>query len=81
MSENELLNAFEDSKPFKDSKEINKENQNDDEIIRDLRFLYEPDESYDEPRKKRVLLAVIMLNTKAVEILKKYLLLKVILIR
>ena len=31
MSENELLNSFKDSKPFKDSKEIYKENQNDDE--------------------------------------------------
>ena len=29
-------------KPFKDSKEINKENQDDCEIIRDLRFLYAP---------------------------------------
>ena len=50
MSEDELLNAFEGSKPFKDSKEIRKENQDDDEIIRDLRFLFEAIES-DEPRK------------------------------
>ena len=41
MSEDELLNAFENSKPFNDSKEINKENQGDDEIIRDLEILYE----------------------------------------
>ena len=47
MSEDELLN----SKPFKDSKEIQNENQDDDEIIRDLRFLYEPEENYYEPRK------------------------------
>ena len=38
-SEDELLNIFENSKPFKDSKETNKENQDDDEIITDLRFL------------------------------------------
>ena len=30
MSEDELLKAFEDSRPFKDSKEINKENQDND---------------------------------------------------
>ena len=53
MPEDELLNAFEDSKPFKDSKEIKKENQNDDEIIRDRRFLYEPEENYYEPRKAK----------------------------
>ena len=35
MSEDELLNAFKELKPFKDSKEIRKENQNDDEIIKD----------------------------------------------
>ena len=51
MSEGELLNAFEDSKP--DSKEIHKENQDDDEIIRDLRFLYEPEEDYYNPRKTK----------------------------
>ena len=50
MSENELLNAFKDSKPFRDSKEI-KKNRDDDEIIRDLRFLYEAEENYYEPRK------------------------------
>ena len=53
MSEDELLYAFENSKPFKDSKEIKKENQDDDEIIRDLRFLYEPKENYYEPRKTK----------------------------
>ena len=53
MSEDELLNAFENAKPFKDSKEINKENQDEDEIIRDLRFLYEPDKDYYEPRKTK----------------------------
>ena len=53
MSEDGLLNAFENSKPFKDRKEINKENQDDDEIIRDLRFLYEPKENYYEPRKTK----------------------------
>ena len=35
-SEDELLNAFKNSKPFKDSKEIREENQDDDEILRDL---------------------------------------------
>ena len=35
MSEDEFQNAFMNSKSFKDSKEINKENQDDDEIIRD----------------------------------------------
>ena len=30
MSEDKLLNAFENSKHFKDSKEIKKENQDDD---------------------------------------------------
>ena len=53
MSEDELLNAFEDSKPFKDSKEIKKENRDDDAIIRDFRFLYEPEENYYEPRKAK----------------------------
>ena len=53
MSEDELQNAFKNSKPFTDSKEINKENQDDDEIIRDLRFLYEPKENYYEPRKTK----------------------------
>ena len=53
MSEDELLNAFEDSKPFKDSKEIKNENQDDDEIIRDFRFFYEPEEDYYEPRKTK----------------------------
>ena len=53
MSEDELLNAFKYSKPFKDSKEIKKKNQNDDEIIRNLRFLYEPKENYYEPRKTK----------------------------
>ena len=53
MSEDELQNAFKNSKPFKDSKEINKENQDDGEIIRDLRFLYEPEESYYEPRETK----------------------------
>ena len=53
MSEDELQNAFKNSKPFKDSKEINKENQDDGEIIRDLRFLYEPEENYYEPRKTK----------------------------
>ena len=53
MSEDELQNAFKNSKPFKDSKEIKEENQDDDEIIRDLRFLYEPKENYYEPRKTK----------------------------
>ena len=35
MSEDEFQNAFKSSKPFKDSKEINKENQDDDEIVKD----------------------------------------------
>ena len=51
MSEDQLLNAFENSKPFKESEDINKENQEDDEIIRDLRFLYEPEEKYYESRR------------------------------
>ena len=48
-----MLNAFEDSKPFKGSKEIKKENQNGDEIIRDFRFFFEPEENYYEPRKTK----------------------------
>ena len=48
-----MQNAFKNSKPFKDSKEINKENLDDDEIIRDLRLLYEPKENYYEPRKTK----------------------------
>ena len=51
MSEDELLHPFDDSKPFKDSKEIRKENKDDDEIIRELRFLYEAEENYYETRK------------------------------
>ena len=53
MSEDELQNAFKNSKPFKDSTEIKKQNQDDDEIIRDLRFLYEPKQNYYEPRKTK----------------------------
>ena len=53
MSEDELLNAFKDLKPFKDGKDIRKENQNDDEIMRDLRFLYEQEENYYERRKTK----------------------------
>ena len=53
MFEDELLNAFENPKPFKDSEGIKKENQDDDEILRDLRFLYEPKENYYEPRKTK----------------------------
>ena len=45
------MNAFKDSKPFKNSKEIGKENRDYDEIIRDLRFLCEAEENYYEPRK------------------------------
>ena len=42
ISEDELQNALKNSKlPFEDNKEIKKKNQDDDEIIRDLRFLYE----------------------------------------
>ena len=51
MSEDELLNAFENSEPFKDGKEIRKEKQDDDKIIKELRFLYEAEENYYEPRK------------------------------
>ena len=40
-------------KEDKDSKEIKKENQNNDGIIRDIRFLYEPEENYYEPRKTK----------------------------
>ena len=53
MSKDKLQNAFKNSKPFKDSKEIKKENLDDHEIIRDLRFLYEPKENYYEPRKTK----------------------------
>ena len=53
MLEDELLNAFKNSKPFKDSKEIKKGNRGTDEIIRDLRFLYEPKENYYKPKNKR----------------------------
>ena len=49
MPKDELQNAFKNSKPIKDSKEINKENQDDDEIIRDLRFII----IYYEPRKTK----------------------------
>ena len=48
-----MLNAFKNSKPFKDNKETKKENQDDDEIIRDLRFLYQPKESHYELRKTK----------------------------
>ena len=41
MSEDELQNAFKNSKLFKDTKEINKENLDDDE----------PKENYYKPRK------------------------------
>ena len=53
MSEDELQNAFKNSKPFKSSQEIKRENQDDDKIIKDLRFLYEPKENYYEPRKTK----------------------------
>ena len=51
MSEDEFQNAFKNSKPFKDNKEIRKENRYDDEIIRDLKSLYEAKEDYYKPRK------------------------------
>ena len=53
MSEDELQNAFKNSKPFKDSKEIKEENQDDDEIMTDLRVLYEPKENYYGPIKTK----------------------------
>ena len=53
MSEDETQNVLKNSKPFKDSKEIKQENQDDDEIIRDLRVLYEPKENYYEPKKTK----------------------------
>ena len=54
MSENELLDAFKSSQSFKDSKEIRKENKDDDEIKRDLKlvsaifyqiFIFSPNDS------------------------------------
>ena len=53
MSEDELQNSFKNSKPFKDGKKIKKENQDDDEMIRGLRFLYEPEENCYESRKRK----------------------------
>ena len=53
MSKDELQYDFKNSKPFKDSKEINKENQDDVEIIRDSRVLYEPKENYYGPTKTK----------------------------
>ena len=53
MSENELLDAFRSSGPFKDSNEIRKENRDDVEIVRDIRVLYEAKEDYYEPRKMK----------------------------
>ena len=75
MSQDKFLNAF------KDTKEIKNENQDDDEIIRDLRFLYEPKENYYGSKKTKGAFGGIMSNTKAMEILMKQRLLKVILIR
>ena len=54
MSEDELLNTFEESekpKTPKTIKQIRKENYDSDEIIRDLRALYESDEDYYEPKR------------------------------
>ena len=50
-SKNELLDAFKKSEPFKDIKEIRKENYNENKIIRDLRALYEAKEDYYQPKK------------------------------
>ena len=77
MSEDELLNAFENSKSIKDSKEINKEYQNDDEMIRDLRFVYEPKKLLRTKKNKRCF----WWYKKSMDILYQYLLLNIILER
>ena len=51
MSKDELLNTFKKSVPFKDIKEIRKENSDGNKIIRDLRVLYEREEDYYFPQK------------------------------
>ena len=81
-SKNELLDAFEQSEPFKGIKEIRKENRDENEIVRDLRVLYElkeGGEDYFEPQRK-VLLVIILSNMKAMGITIKDYLLKIILI-
>ena len=51
MSRDKLLDALKKSEPFKDTKELRKENRDDDKIIRDLRALYEPEEDYYKTQK------------------------------
>ena len=56
ISEDEFLKALEESekpKPPKTIKEIRKENYDSNEIIRDLRALYESEEDYYEPQKTK----------------------------
>ena len=57
MSEDELLEALEESekpKATKTIKEIRKENYDSDKIIRDIRALYESDEDYYESKMIKV---------------------------
>ena len=56
MTEYELLKAFEESekpKTSKNIKEIRRENNDNNEIIRDLRALYESEEDYYELQKTK----------------------------
>ena len=54
MSKDKLLSAFKKSKPFKDLREIRKENRDENKIITDPRFLYEQEnDDYFEPQKQK----------------------------
>ena len=51
MSKDESLETLKKSEPFKDIKEIIKENRDENKIIRDLIALYGPKEDYYTPEK------------------------------
>ena len=64
MYEDRLLNALNASESVKESKtmldptkinktirEIRKENRDEDKVLRDFKFLFDPEKNHDEPKK------------------------------
>ena len=51
MSEDKLLTALNASESVKTIREIRKENQDDDKIFRNLKFLFDPEKDHCEPKK------------------------------
>ena len=49
-------------------RQIRKENRDEDKILRDLRFLSDPEKDHYKPVKLLVLLVIFLFNMKALEI-------------